>query len=272
MVAIRWARPEWHESTDSTQLLALRAPRPGRVVVARHQSAGQGRRGRSWTAPPGSALAVSAVVPAPPAAELPWVPLVAGLAVAQALGEGDHALPARLKWPNDVLLRDPADGQWRKACGVLAQVVPGGRDGAVVVVGAGLNLRQRRQELAVPTALSWRLARGEQELPREEEPAWLGRYLGHLAAGLADLPAARSAYLRRCGTIGQQVRVQLPDGSVREGTAEGVGPDGSLRVRGEEGVSVHHAGDVVHVRPAGGYPAGHDGATAPGDAAGPPPR
>lgn len=255
MVAIRWAHPEWHESTDSTQLLALQDPRPGRVVVARHQRAGQGRRGRTWTAPPGAALAVSAVVPAPPPPALPWVPLVAGLAVARAVGEGDHAVPARLKWPNDLLLRDPTDGQWRKACGVLAQVCAGG----AVVVGAGLNVRQRRDQLPVPTALSWALARGGEDLPREEEAAWLGRYLAHLAAGLADLAGAREAYRRWCETLGQQVRVELPDGTVREGTAEGLGPDGSLRVRGADGeVSVHHVGDVVHVRPAGRYPAGHD--------------
>ncbi|WP_153395636.1 biotin--[acetyl-CoA-carboxylase] ligase [Ornithinicoccus halotolerans] len=254
MVAIRWARPEWHENTDSTQLLALQDPRPGRVVVARHQRAGQGRRGRVWTAPPGTALAVSAVVPAPPPPDLPWLPLVAGLAVARAVGEGAHAVPARLKWPNDLLLQDPADGQWRKACGVLAQVVPGR-----VVVGAGLNVRQRRAELPVPTALSWALARGAEELPRAEEVAWLGRYLDHLAAGLADLPAAREGYQGYCDTLGQQVRVELPGGAVREGTALGLGPDGSLRVRGSDGgVSIHHVGDVVHVRAAGRYPAGHD--------------
>jgi BirA family biotin operon repressor/biotin-[acetyl-CoA-carboxylase] ligase len=242
-----WEPPEWHESVGSTNLLALEDPRPGRVVVARHQSAGLGRRGRSWQAPPGAALAVTAVVPAPDPAGRGWVPLLAGLAVAEALGAGPYAVDARLKWPNDVLVRE--EGQWRKVCGVLAQGARHARDGAVVVVGSGVNLWQAREELPVPTATSWRLALGGTGPAPEETQAWLGRYLEALAARLAEPGPAREAYAARCLTLGAEVVVHLPGGGRHTGRATGLGPDGSLVVVGPDGPRTHHAGDVVHLRP-----------------------
>ena len=85
MTALRWAEPEHHESIGSTNTEAMGDPRPGRVVVADHQSAGRGRLGRSWHSPPGSGMAISAVVPTVPTAVLGWLPLAAGLALAEAL-------------------------------------------------------------------------------------------------------------------------------------------------------------------------------------------
>ncbi|MCE0486446.1 biotin--[acetyl-CoA-carboxylase] ligase [Ornithinimicrobium sediminis] len=251
MQAHRWARPEWHRTIDSTQSALLRDPRPGRVVVAEHQSAGQGRRGRTWSAPPGAALAVSVALPAPRPEVVGWVPLLTGLAVVQALGAGPYAVPAALKWPNDVLV--PQDGQWRKVCGILAQVVPAASaPGPVVVLGTGINLDQDREDLPVPTATSWRLACGSESLPPSARQAWLQDYLRALD-GLLDLlerdPAAlRAAYARRCRTLGQPVRVHLPDGSTEEGRAVGLDDSGALLVQSATGTRAHHAGDVVHLR------------------------
>jgi BirA family transcriptional regulator, biotin operon repressor / biotin---[acetyl-CoA-carboxylase] ligase len=249
--AHRWARPEWHHSIDSTNLAVLADPRPGRVVVADHQSAGQGRRGRSWSAPPGACLAVSVAVRAPEAPLLGWVPLAAGLAVVGALTGSRYAVDAALKWPNDVLVPDGADR--RKVCGILAQVVPAAGGGAgVVVVGTGLNVDQERADLPVDTATSWRLARGGAVLPEDARATWLEDYLRRLARLLEDLAtgpeAVRTAYRRQCLTLGQRVRVHLPDGSVEEGTARDVDPSGALVVEGPAGMRHHHAGDVVHLR------------------------
>jgi BirA family transcriptional regulator, biotin operon repressor / biotin---[acetyl-CoA-carboxylase] ligase len=244
-----WEEPEWHASVGSTNLLALEDPRPGRVVVARHQSAGLGRRGRSWHSPPGSSLAVTAVVPAPAPAERGWLPLLGGLAVAEALGRGPYAVSARLKWPNDVLLAEA--GVWRKVCGVLAQGARHTVHGDVVVLGAGLNLRQSREELPVPTATSWRLVLDGDGPAPEETEAWLGRYLRSLALRLAQPQAAREAYAARCLTLGAEVVVHLPGERTHTGRAVGLGEDGSLLVEGPDGVRVHHAGDVVHLRPGG---------------------
>lgn len=245
-----WESPEWHPTIDSTNLEAARDPRPGRVVVADHQSAGLGRRGRSWTAPPDTSVAVSVVVRAPEPGMAGWVPLVAGLAVAEALEQSRYAVPAVLKWPNDVLVRE-GDG-WLKVCGVLAQSVPGAAGGPVVVVGAGINIDQTRDQLPVPTATSWRLARGGgAPLPDGAGERLVSDYLDRLADRLADLAGARTAYARRCSTLGQAVRVHLPEGGERTGTAVEIDPSGALVVEGGGRRTVHLAGDVVHVRPAG---------------------
>lgn len=245
-----WATPEWHPSVGSTNVEVLADPWPGRVVVADHQTAGQGRRGRTWTAPPGTSLAVSVAVPAPGGTDLAWVPLVSGLAVARALTDSRYAVSARVKWPNDVLA--PEEGRLRKLCGVLAQAVPDGRHGPVVVVGAGINIDQLRADLPGDTATSWRLVRGGgAPVPEGAREELLRDYLDHLAHGLANPQAARTAYRERCDTLGRVVELHLPDGSVRTGRATAVTDGGLLQVDDGDTRTVHHVGDVVHVRAAG---------------------
>lgn len=250
----RWEPPEHHATLDSTNTRALQDPRPGRVVVADHQSAGQGRRGRTWSSPPGTGMAITAVVPALPPAVVGWVPLCAGLAVARALAGSRWPVEAVLKWPNDVLLQGPRPG---KVCGVLAQVAaPGAAPGTgpgAVVVGAGLNVDHEEDQLPVPTATSWRLARGGAPLPERARTDLLADYLRELAAlhdRLADggVEQVRAAYLRRCSTVGQQVVVHRPGGGRSTGLATGVDEDGALLVRDAGGTAAHHAGDVEHVR------------------------
>jgi BirA family biotin operon repressor/biotin-[acetyl-CoA-carboxylase] ligase len=223
------------------------------VVVADHQSAGLGRRGRSWTAPPDSSVALSVVLAAPEPELVGWVPLVTGLAVAQALSRSRYAVPTLLKWPNDVLAQE--EGDWRKICGVLAQAVPDSPAGPVVVAGAGINIDQVRAELPVPTATSWRLVRGGPHggiLPDGAREQLVDDVLDRLADLVTDLPAARPAYRRCCSTIGSRVTVHLPGGGTHTGTAVDVDEAGALVVEGEHGQRTRHlAGDVVHLRPAG---------------------
>jgi BirA family transcriptional regulator, biotin operon repressor / biotin---[acetyl-CoA-carboxylase] ligase len=261
MDTMRWAAPEWHASIGSTNAEALTDPRPGRVVVADHQSAGIGRRGRRWESPAGTGLAISAVVPAVDQDLMGWVPLAAGLALVEALTGSRWRVDAALKWPNDVLvpLREvgaaqapvlEADGRrWGKVSGILAQVAG---DGAIVV-GTGVNVDHEPDQLPVPTATSWRLARGGAPLPDAAREALLAAYLERLAAWHEALlqqqgRGVRAAYLRRCLTLGRPVVVHRPDGGTTTGTAVDVDGSGALVLLGPQGRTVHHAGDVEHLR------------------------
>ena len=123
------------ESCESTQLLVDTSLPEGALVVADHQTAGRGRLGRAWEAPPGTALLFSILLKPPPERHAPELSLVAGVAVADAL-ERALGLSVQIKWPNDVMLRR------KKIAGCLAEA----RDGAVVL-GIGVNVEQTESEL-----------------------------------------------------------------------------------------------------------------------------
>jgi BirA family biotin operon repressor/biotin-[acetyl-CoA-carboxylase] ligase len=123
------------ESCESTQQLVDTSLPEGAIVVADYQTAGRGRLGRSWDAPPGKALLLSILLKPPPERHAPELSLVAGVAVADTV-ERSTGLAVQLKWPNDVMLRRS------KVAGLLAEA----RDGAVVL-GIGLNVNQSRDEL-----------------------------------------------------------------------------------------------------------------------------
>ena len=234
-------------STNADLLAAARAgAAEGLVLAAEAQSAGRGRLGRSWLSPPGAALTFSVLLRprGVPPARLGWLPLLAGVSVAAALAAA-AGLGARLKWPNDVLA-----GQ-AKLAGVLAEA-----GGGAVVVGAGLNVYQRRAELPVPTATSLWLAAPAAAGPAAREHLLAAVLLEFAAryrawqdwAGDADGCGLRPEYLRYSATVGQRVTVTLPGGGSVSGTATGVDPDGRLAVRTGSGLVRLSAGDVDHVR------------------------
>jgi BirA family transcriptional regulator, biotin operon repressor / biotin---[acetyl-CoA-carboxylase] ligase len=223
----------------------------GAVLTADHQHAGRGRRDRSWTTPPGAALAVSMLVRPEqvPPARWSWLPLVAGLGVLDAL-VGVAGVDARLKWPNDVLVDDA------KVCGVLCEVVDR-PDGPAVVVGVGINVSQTAEELPVPTATSLLLSGSaitdRDTVLRAVLRAFGDRYLAWVGArGDPRGSDIGAGYREACVSIGQRVRVDLPGGSELFGRAAEVDDEGRLVV---DAGGVRHrlaAGDVVHVRSARG--------------------
>ncbi|WP_298991613.1 biotin--[acetyl-CoA-carboxylase] ligase [uncultured Pseudokineococcus sp.] len=247
------------------------------VLVAEHQVQGRGRRGRSFTTAPRAALTASVLLRAPAgsAPSLPWLPLLTGLAVVEVLRRR-AGLQAVLKWPNDVLVPPPprpstaptsaaapaASGP-AKVCGVLAEVLPPGAaasdEGPVVVVGVGLNVDARADELPAAGATSLRLA-GAATTDRDVLLRALLRRLadhwqrwGAAAAGGGPLPAGLTDPVREvCSTLGERVRVELPGGALLEGVAESLDASGALVVRTADGARAVTAGDVVHLRPAGG--------------------
>ena len=250
----------WRDSAGSTntELVALAADPslPAFTALATSdQTAGRGRLDRSWVAPAGTALAVSVLVRAPGTTNgLGWLPLAAGAAMFDAVSS---VLPpgttVGIKWPNDVQV----DG--RKVCGILAEIVPSAAaSGVAVVIGAGLNLTMTAEQLPVPTATSLLLEGADAADPDALTDRVLSRYLHELTGlvtglgngnGDADLSGLRAAVVERCTTIGREVRVELPGGEQRHGTAVGIDEFGRLEVRDDAGrVTAVAAGDIIHLR------------------------
>ncbi|HEY3943047.1 MAG TPA: biotin--[acetyl-CoA-carboxylase] ligase [Acidimicrobiales bacterium] len=268
-------RVEHFESLPSTNLYARDSARAGApaglVVVADHQSAGRGRLGRTWEAPPGASLLVSVLLrPALPPSSLHLCSTVVALSAADACASV-AGVEVGVKWPNDLM----AGG--RKLAGVLAEVVTGPSEGAPappgVVVGLGLNIEWPGPPEAEGTSLRRLTGRAvaRDELLDAfldvlgERTAAIGARPGEGAPdGPAALEAAGEAVVgelrARCVTLGRRVRVELADGTI-EGMARDIADDGRLVVDTRQGARQVDAGDVVHVRPspATGAPGGDGG-------------
>jgi len=239
------------ETTDSTNadvVAAVTADPAGwpslSLLITDDQRAGRGRLDRSWTAPAGTALAVSMVVDAStvPVTLRGWIPLIAGAAMTKAVGDqlAGHSGTTELKWPNDVLV----DGA--KICGILAEAVPGTFD--TVVVGAGVNTRMSRADLPVPTATSFAAVGASCD-----EDRLLADYVGTFSDFLAALSTGGEERVHRdvekvCATVGREVTVALPDGTSLTGRATHLDRTGRLVVSAGTIVTTVSAGDVVHVR------------------------
>ncbi|GHK00650.1 biotin--[acetyl-CoA-carboxylase] ligase [Streptomyces sp. NPDC003753] len=223
----------------------------GAVLVAEEQNAGRGRLDRVWSAPPRSGLFFSVLLnPAEvPVARWGWLPLLAGVAVATGLAQA-AGVDTALKWPNDVLVT--VGEEERKTGGILAE-----RAGnAGVVIGIGVNVTLRGDELPVPTAGSLVLA-GARTTDRDpllravlrSLEDWYGRWRAAdgdpAASGLQETYAAGSA------TLGRLVRAELPGNRSITGEAVAIDGDGRLVLATEDGVQEPvGAGDVVHLRSA----------------------
>ncbi|MEJ2885332.1 biotin--[acetyl-CoA-carboxylase] ligase [Actinomycetospora aeridis] len=256
-----WASLDVVAATGSTNAdLLARATGPDAapdrtVLVAEHQDAGRGRRERVWEDRAGEGLTFSVLLrPREIAPERwGWAPLLAGLALVEAVGRVS-GVPAALKWPNDLLLgAEPA----AKGAGILAEVGGGsGSDadgGRALVVGIGLNVATPVADL--PAGATSLVAEGA-DLDRDTvlvavlraladlDDRWRAAYGDVVAAGIVE------DYRARCATLGREVSVMLPGDRRLEGRAVDVDRDGRLAVRTPDGdTTVVSAGDVVHVRP-----------------------
>jgi BirA family transcriptional regulator, biotin operon repressor / biotin---[acetyl-CoA-carboxylase] ligase len=234
--------PEIGSTNAALVAAAAAGETEGAVFVAEHQVAGRGRLDRVWTSPPRAGLTVSFLLrPDVPAARRGWLPLLTGVALAEAVGEVT-GVRASLKWPNDLLALDG-----RKLAGILAE-----SSGNAVVVGVGLNVSTTAAELPdTGTSLS-RVTGGTVD----RAPVLLAflrlleRRYRRWTAALGDPVSSGLArdYLAWSSTVGTEVVVGLPDGSTLEGTAQAVDWDGRLVVATHEGQVELASGDVRHVR------------------------
>jgi BirA family transcriptional regulator, biotin operon repressor / biotin---[acetyl-CoA-carboxylase] ligase len=225
------------------------------TVVTGNQTAGRGRLGREWIAPPDQSLAASVLLrPVLPAGEplslehFGWLPLLAGLAMVRAI-EPVVSGVVGLKWPNDVQVSG------LKVCGILAELLP---SADAVVIGTGVNLSLGEADLPTPTSTSLVLA-GAADSGDELADRVLSGYLSNLrqlyseflsVGADVDASGTREAVIEVCTTLGKTVRVLLPAGEELVGAATDIDRHGRLVVRSsangrERAVA---AGDVTHVR------------------------
>ncbi|GIE99094.1 biotin--[acetyl-CoA-carboxylase] ligase [Paractinoplanes rishiriensis] len=255
-----WTRIDVRAETGSTNAdvataAATGAPE-GLVVVAEQQAAGRGRRDRQWVSPPRAGLTLSILLrpgearpdrgwPAVAPGAFSWLPLLAGVALLEAVHRVAE-VEAALKWPNDLVVGGG------KCAGILAEV-----SGDAVIVGIGLNVTTRSEELPATTGLpptSLRLAGAaatdRDPLLRALLRGMAGWYAGWREAdGDAELSGLLAAYRRGSDTVGRQVRVLLPGGGELAGDATAVDDGGQLVIRTADGTDHRvSAGDVLHVR------------------------
>jgi BirA family biotin operon repressor/biotin-[acetyl-CoA-carboxylase] ligase len=249
----RFADLRWVEVTGSTNAdlvaEARAGGRDGTVLVADHQTAGRGRLGRAWVAPPSGSLLFSVLLrPTMPADDLHLLTTALGLAGVQAVAEC-AGVQAGIKWPNDLVVGTPA-GE-RKLAGILAESVVEGDQVVGVVIGMGLNVAwggEAPEEVAdIAVALD---GLGAADVDRED---LLAAILVGFDARLRSVeePAARAElaaeHVARCVTLGRDVRVELADG-VLEGRAVTIDHHGRLVVERDGSPVAVDAGDVVHLR------------------------
>lgn len=212
------------------------------VLLTDDQTAGRGRLDRSWTAPAGASLAVSVLLRSLPSdvGSRGWIPLAAGVAMADAISRQLPDHDVSVKWPNDVLV----DG--RKICGILAEATPD-----AVIVGTGVNTAMSEAQLPVPTATSFAVigAEADADLLLSTYASGLAALIAALAAGDATSTGLHSAASERCSTIGRDVRVSQPGSGELVGRATALDTAGRLVVLADGVETAVSAGDVVHVRP-----------------------
>src|SRR5215207_9410753 len=231
-------------STNDVIRRQARAGHPeGLVILADQQTAGRGRLGRAWAAPPGSSLLLSLLLRpswlAP--TDVFSLTMLASVALCEAV---EQATPvhAALKWPNDLLLpvRTAAGPALRKAAGILSEIELDGDQIAWVVIGIGVNVDWSPTGIVdgrdlAEVATSVGAAAGQ---PIERLPL-LRALLERLDARYAALRGGDHANLFECWrgrltTLGQPVQISLPHGELR-GIAEDVERTGALRVRDKQG-------------------------------------
>lgn len=236
------ARLITHDSVGSTNEEALRLARGGERgplwVTATRQTAGRGRRGRTWISEPGNLYASLLLTDPSKPERFPDLSFVAALALHDAITARIPGLSARivLKWPNDLLI------DRNKFVGILVE-----GEGPTVVIGIGVNCAHHPAGTDYPaTDLATAGVRTTPDSIFMPLSAAMAARLAQWDRG-AGFSAVRADWLARAGGLGKPIRVRAADGEL-EGHFEGIDGSGRLLLRRASGVEPVTAGDVFLAR------------------------
>lgn len=255
IMSSKWAgkNPLFFEKVDSTnnmvRTLAEQGAPEGTLVVAANQTAGKGRRGRSWSAPEGTSIAMSILLrPEFPPERASMLTLVMAMAIARGIREVT-GLDAGIKWPNDIV----ADG--KKLCGILTEMSTEMEYIRYVVIGIGINVSMKEfpEELKQKaTSLELCLGRPVKRAPLIDAcmrafEEYYEKYLQTL-----DLSLLQEEYNRELVNVGREVTVLAPAGDYT-GVSHGINREGELVVELAGGEIRNVVSGEVSVRGVYGY-------------------
>ncbi len=236
------------DTVDSTNSIAKgligRGASEGLVVVAENQLSGRGRQNRQWHSPVGGLYMSVTLKPRLSPEKTPLFGLLSACAAAEAVREMT-GLQVRLKWPNDIMLGE------RKVGGILSEVVSVGERICGIVIGIGINQNTSPSRLPdeIRESATTMLSELGHETSREELAYRTINAIDRRVANVETLSSfspVLDEWLKTNTTVGRQIRVHEGT-NVIEGTAVGVSPLGSLRVKTATGEKEVPIGDVLHV-------------------------
>lgn len=225
--------PEIDSTNRKACVYARGGASEGTVIVADFQSQGKGRLGRPWQSPAGLNLYASIILrPSFRPEVAPQITLLAGVATANGLARVS-GLDTRIKWPNDVFLHG------KKVAGILSEIEAEGDRTRFIILGVGVNVNWRREEIPsdlreIATSLR---AEGGKEISRTLIAAGIfeeleKEYAAFLREGFSS--RLRDAWDRISWIKGKRVTVTMPDQAI-SGQALGLDTDGALLLLDEEG-------------------------------------
>jgi BirA family biotin operon repressor/biotin-[acetyl-CoA-carboxylase] ligase len=228
----------WCDSVPSTMDVAARISSErgasGVVVIADQQTAGRGRRGRTWESPPGAGIYLSLVWRPSAASSLPLVTLAAGVGVREGILAAT-GLAARVKWPNDLVVGT------RKLAGILAEGLAIGTADETLIVGVGVNV----MPAAYPPDVLLRSTSLESELGRAVDR---GAVTAHVIEGLHDclseLDTNASGILQRWRAASPSAAGTRVEWDGKHGITAGIDDSGALLVKTAQGTERVIAGEL----------------------------
>jgi len=246
-------KSEFYPSIDSTNRRAKELGESGEtgplLVVADEQTAGRGRRGRSWVSPPGTGIWMTLLYkPDIPAERASMLTLVTALSVAAGIRDMTE-LETKIKWPNDIVVNG------KKVCGILTEMSTDMDGIRYVVTGTGINANTQSFPPEIrDTATSLFLESGKEVDRTRIIGAIMAEFAAYygIFAGSGDMRFLKGYYESILVNKGKQVMVLDPAGSYK-GRADGITDTGELKVTKEDGTQTEVRSGEVSVRGIYGY-------------------